>query len=160
MRVLSAFGLCGLAWLLAATPAQAQGRFRLDAGPRPYDTLPPRALPAPFANKPYFGFLRPQPNGNEALFANVPRLIDVALYDNYFTPRTVTVTPGSTVRWMNLGGQLHTVMSVDSYFDSGALPRGAWFRVTFAWPGVYHYYCRLQGVLMSGTVVVVNGNED
>jgi plastocyanin len=82
----------------------------------------------------------------------------VGAYDDYFGPRTITVAPGTTVRWTNYGRHVHTVTSRAGGFDSGDIPPGGSYMTTLRRPGVYPYYCRhhtREG--MTGTVVVSAG---
>jgi plastocyanin len=81
---------------------------------------------------------------------------DVGAYDKVgFKPKSITVTPGTTVRWTNHGEEVHTVTSREGRFDSGDLaPKGS-YSVTFVTPGTYHYFCRPHEKMgMVGTVVV------
>lgn len=83
-------------------------------------------------------------------------VVDVGAYDKLgFNPKSLTVIPGTIVRWVNYGKEGHTVTSDDGYFDSGPLAPGATFYVLFYKPGTYHYTCRPHGKMgMVGTVVV------
>jgi plastocyanin len=82
-------------------------------------------------------------------------VVDVRASDNSFNPKSITVTPGTVVRWVNHGKEAHTVTSKDGLFDSGTLSPGAKFHVYFYKPGTYHYVCRSHGKKgMEGTVVV------
>ena len=83
-------------------------------------------------------------------------VVDVGAYDKVgFNPKSITVVPGTVVRWVNYGKEGHTVTSDDGYFDSGPLAPGAAFYVLFYRPGTYHYTCRPHGKMgMAGTVVV------
>src|SRR5262245_41954388 len=47
--------------------------------------------------------------------------VTVAANDNAFEPRTVTVLPGTAVRWVNNGRNVHTVTANDGQWDSGDL---------------------------------------
>jgi len=78
----------------------------------------------------------------------------------YFNdPATVTVKPGDTVRWVNVGTIAHNAVSGNDPSPDGAWsspevdPGGAWTR-TFDSPGTYPYFCSLHPTLMPGTVVV------
>lgn len=75
-----------------------------------------------------------------------------------FNPRTVTVSAGMTVIWVNQDAFAHTVTADDGSFDSGLIPPGGAFRFTFQRPGTYPYYCVPHGgpggVGMAGVVVV------
>jgi plastocyanin len=85
-------------------------------------------------------------------------LAQVGAYDDHFGPRTITVPPGTTVRWTNYGRHVHTVTFRAGGFDSGDIPPGGSYTATFTRPGVYPYYCRhhtREG--MRGTIVVSSG---
>jgi plastocyanin len=80
--------------------------------------------------------------------------VSVGMYDNYFQPNTLTVLPGSTVRWAHYGQHKHTVTSATGQWDSGELGGGAVYSITFTQPGTYPYYCRIHSGEMRGTIVV------
>jgi plastocyanin len=86
-------------------------------------------------------------------------VVDVGAYDNRsFNPKSITVTPGTVVRWVNHGKETHTVTSKDGQFKSGPLAPGAKFHVYFYKPGTYHYSYSPHGKSgMEGTVVVSDG---
>jgi plastocyanin len=77
----------------------------------------------------------------------------VAAKDNAFDPPTLTVQPGTTVRWENRGAHPHTVTSRDGKFDSGEIAPGSSYTYTFQTAGTYRYYCKLHKG-MEGTIVV------
>ena len=70
-----------------------------------------------------------------------------------FTPPTVHVPQGATVRFVNDDSEAHTVTAVDHSFDSGGLDTGDGWTYTFAKAGRYAYFCALHPY-MKGTVVV------
>jgi nitrite reductase (NO-forming) len=79
-----------------------------------------------------------------------------------YSPRELTVTVGTTVRWVNQDPIAHTVTagtvegsvgSPDGRFDSGFLNLGEAFRFTFTEPGTYQYFC-IPHPWMQGTVTV------
>ena len=70
-----------------------------------------------------------------------------------FQPTTLKVTVGATVRWENLDGEPHTVVSVDGLFRSGALDQGDAFSYTFKTPGSYRHVCSIHPQMV-GTIVV------
>lgn len=79
----------------------------------------------------------------------------VSVRNDFFSPRTVAVRKGDTVKWIwRSGGRRHNVAS-PSFGDSGVRRRGT-FRVRFASTGRFRYYCYLHEG-MSGTVVVRRG---
>jgi plastocyanin len=77
----------------------------------------------------------------------------VGVYDNQFTPQTINVQPGTTIRWVNYGQHVHTVTANDDRWDTGDIKPGASYSATFKYPGTYYYYCRhhtqekMQGVV-------------
>jgi plastocyanin len=83
-------------------------------------------------------------------------VVEVGAYDKVgFNPKSITVMPGTIVRWVNYGKEGHTVTSDDGYFDSGTMSPGGTFFVLFYKPGTYHYTCKPHGKMgMTGTVVV------
>jgi plastocyanin len=87
-----------------------------------------------------------------------------------FSPATVNVKVGDTVKWTNPGIITHTVTfdpaaAVDKAnvalpagvapFDSGNMEQDATFSHTFTVKGTYKYFCKLHEAMgMVGTVVV------
>jgi len=65
--------------------------------------------------------------------------------DNFsFSPREITVAPGTTITWVNHDDVPHTVVSADRKFKSKALDTDDKFSVTFKDAGSYEYYCSLH----------------
>jgi len=80
----------------------------------------------------------------------------VSAVDFKFVPKTITVSPGTTVTWTNNGQSPHTVTG--SGFDSGNLNPGQTFSHTFSTSGTFNYHCQYhQNLGMVGTVVVTGG---
>jgi plastocyanin len=87
--------------------------------------------------------------------------VTVGAYDNRFSPPTINVQPGTTVRWVNAGQHAHTVTDKDGRWDSGDIKPGATYSATFNRPGVYYYYCRHHAAdKMQGVVVVGSANAN
>lgn len=78
---------------------------------------------------------------------------DVKIDNFSFTPNTVTVPAGTTVRWTNRDDIPHTVASDDNSFKSKALDTDEEFTYTFTKPGSYSYFCSLHPK-MTGKIVV------
>jgi plastocyanin len=94
-----------------------------------------------------------------------------------YSPATVTVKVGTTVKWTNNGGTAHTATSdatpqpiwnsgtvlpagsascppTDPYCQPGGTPAGT-YQVTFNSPGTYQYHCEFHGPQgMTGTITV------
>lgn len=75
--------------------------------------------------------------------------------DNFtFAPVTLTVTPGTTVKWLNRDDIPHTVVSEDkSTFKSKALDTDDSFSYTFTKPGTYTYFCSIHPKMTAKVVV-------
>lgn len=74
--------------------------------------------------------------------------------DNFtMSPKTVTVAPGTTVRWTNADDIPHTIVSDDHVFKSKVMDTGDQFAYTFATAGTFNYFCSIHPH-MTGTIVV------
>jgi plastocyanin len=76
--------------------------------------------------------------------------------DNFaFSPAEITVSPGTTVTWLNRDDIPHTVTDAadPKAFKSAPLDTGDSFAHVFAEKGTYHYFCSLHAH-MQGTVIV------
>ena len=74
--------------------------------------------------------------------------------DNFsFSPATLTVSVGTTVRWRNADDIPHTVVADDNSFKSKALDTDDQFTYTFTKPGTYSYFCSVHPK-MTGKIVV------
>jgi plastocyanin len=92
------------------------------------------------------------------LLTPAPSRVELAISDDAFAPKSVSVPVGATVVWSRSGTHPHTVTADDASFDSGILRAGQGFEHTFTQPGTFAYYCDVHGgpggVGMSGTVTV------
>ncbi|HUO81071.1 MAG TPA: plastocyanin/azurin family copper-binding protein [Steroidobacteraceae bacterium] len=70
-----------------------------------------------------------------------------------FAPTTLTVAAGTTVRWQNLDGEPHTVVSVEGLFRSGALDQGDSYSYTFKTAGRYRVVCTIHPQMVATIVV-------
>jgi plastocyanin len=65
----------------------------------------------------------------------------------YFDPKDITVSIGTTVKWINKDDTIHTVTSgtpeadPSGIFDSSIINPGASFEYTFDSAGIFDYYC-------------------
>ncbi len=74
--------------------------------------------------------------------------------DNFsFTPATITVPVGTTVRWTNRDDIPHTVVADDKTFKSKALDTDEQFTYTFTKPGTYNYFCSIHPKMTAVVVV-------
>ncbi len=78
---------------------------------------------------------------------------DVRIADFNFAPRTITITAGQSLTFVNAGAARHSATARDGSFDTGLLPRGQSATRTFGTPGTYLYFCTLHSQ-MTGTILV------
>jgi plastocyanin len=70
-----------------------------------------------------------------------------------FSPAVLTVTPGTTVTWINEDEDPHSVVATGHTFHSVALDTGDRYSFTFNTPGDFAYFCSLHPH-MTGRIVV------
>jgi len=75
--------------------------------------------------------------------------------DNFsFSPATITVSAGTTIRWTNRDDIPHTVVSDDkTTFKSKVLDTDEQFTYTFTKPGTYSYFCSIHPKMTAKVVV-------
>lgn len=82
--------------------------------------------------------------------------VTIQARDNTFTPQYVTVSPGTAVRFDNVGRNVHNAIPVaEGAFDEVTTEEfepGDEVEVTFDAPGLYPYYCSLHGTETRGMV--------
>lgn len=90
--------------------------------------------------------------------------VSVSAFDDYFSPRTITVSAGTMVIWRNAGAMAHTVTADNGAFNSGTINPGGTYSYVFSTPGTYNYYCIFHGgpggVGMAGTVIVTGNVQN
>lgn len=81
----------------------------------------------------------------------------VAIANYSFSPASMTVKAGTTVRWVNMDGIEHTVTFGDqngmANMGSGMMGHMGSYGYTFMQPGTYQYHCTPHPY-MTGTVTV------
>jgi plastocyanin len=74
--------------------------------------------------------------------------------DNFsFSPASITVAVGTTIRWTNRDDIPHTVVSEDKTFKSKVLDTDEQFTYTFVKPGTYSYFCSIHPKMTAKVVV-------
>jgi amicyanin len=74
--------------------------------------------------------------------------------DNFtFNPREITVSPGTTITWVNGDDIPHTVVATNKAFRSKVMDTEQQFSFAFTTPGTYEYFCALHPH-MTGKVIV------
>ena len=77
----------------------------------------------------------------------------VRIVDFNFAPRTITITHGTRVRWLNTGSVGHTSTSNTGAWDSGVIAEGSSFSRVFRTRGTFRYHCSIHATMM-GTIRV------
>lgn len=83
---------------------------------------------------------------------------DIEIIDFAFSPDVISVTPGTTLTFVNAGAALHTVTAVDGSFDSGLMTSGQTYARSFDAAGTYNIFCTLHPA-MTATVLVAEAGE-
>lgn len=87
--------------------------------------------------------------------AAVPAEVKEVKIDNFsFSPVTLTVALGTTVKWTNRDDIPHTVVSDDkTTFKSKALDTDESFSFTFSKAGTYDYFCSIHPKMTAKVIV-------
>jgi LPXTG-motif cell wall-anchored protein len=80
--------------------------------------------------------------------------VSVSIGDNFFTPKTVSISVGDTVTWTNDGQAQHSATADNESWDTGVFGPGASRSHTFNQAGSFRYQCSVHGASQSGTVKV------
>lgn len=89
--------------------------------------------------------------------SQAPGTPSVSMRNIKFTPATVRVKPGETVRWLNDDAVAHTATAQGGQFDSGNMEPGATYQYKPTQPGTIRYLCSIHGAQQSGTIEVSGG---
>lgn len=79
-------------------------------------------------------------DSNEPANSSAPTY-DVSIQNFSFSPATLTIKRGDTVRWTNQDSVQHTATADNGFFDTGLLSQGQSDTVTFTTTGTFSYYC-------------------
>jgi plastocyanin len=85
--------------------------------------------------------------------ASADQQLEIHMRNNAYTPESLTIPAGTTVRWVNDDGDVHTVSQGGGSLESGLLFSHDGWNYTFNDPGTYEYYC-LPHPYMRGTITV------
>jgi len=86
----------------------------------------------------------------------------VVAYDTSFSPSAVSIDPGDSVTWTNVGENVHNIIGTSSNWPAGErlLVPGGSQSIDFALEGLYSYQCEYHPSYMKGTVKVSNPDPD
>ena len=88
-----------------------------------------------------------------AVTANAADTVTVNIEKFAFTPKDITVAPGTKIVWINKDQIPHTVTTADKSFMSKAMDTDDTFEQTFVNAGDFSYFCTLHP-FMTGIVHV------
>lgn len=117
--------------------------------------MTPRLIVIPFVLLALVGCADDAPDAGGTTEVAAP-VVQVTIERSRFSETTLTVSPGTTVRFVNRDAFDHTVTAradAPVAFDSGAMTQDAVFEVTFDRAGTYEYFCEIHPT-MRATVVV------
>lgn len=69
---------------------------------------------------------------------------EVTMPGRFYAPADLDVLVGTTVTWQNTDRSTHTVTEDDDAFDSGHIPPGDSFSLTFAKSGTFRFHCTIH----------------
>ena len=79
--------------------------------------------------------------------------VAVSIANFSFTPASVTIAAGCSVRWTQTSTTKHTTTSTTGVWDSGQLSQNQTFTRQFVSAGTFPYLCTFHGS-MTGTITV------
>jgi len=83
-----------------------------------------------------------------------PPANEVFIQEMVFSPATLNVSVGTTVKWTNKDGVAHTVTSnTAGLFDSGSISANGVFSYMFMTAGTYSYICSIHPSMIGKIVV-------
>lgn len=161
--VLSALVLTGAGCAADKAPAEpAQTSSPVESSPQatlpesqPTEPAPQTSAPASVTPKPS----TPAPAATPAAPAPVlvttqPETREIVIAGFAFSPASVTVKTGTTVKWTNNDSAPHSIASSDGKFTgSSVFSKGNSYQFTFDKPGTYNYICGIHPS-MSGQIIV------
>jgi amicyanin len=90
----------------------------------------------------------------EANVVKAAQEANAVMIDNFtFTPPELTVTVGTTVKWLNRDDIPHTVVDKNKAFRSKALDTDDAYSFTFANAGTFDYFCSLHPHMVGKIIV-------
>ena len=96
----------------------------------------------------------PRLSGAQAPVAKAAGATTTISIDNFsFNAKTLTVSAGSDVTWVNRDDVPHKIVSTDKKIVSPVLDTDGRFSYRFTKPGTYEYYCSIHP-MMTGTITV------
>jgi hypothetical protein len=83
--------------------------------------------------------------------SGAPGANEIWLEYKLFNPSQITVTAGTTVKFINKDNANHSVTNVNGIFNSGKIKSGDSFSYTFSTPGSYGFSCQYHSTGSGGS---------
>jgi len=80
--------------------------------------------------------------------------VAVSIANFSFTPASVTIARGCSVKWTQTSTTKHTTSSTTGVWDSGQLSQNQTFTRQFTSAGTFAYQCTIHPGSMQGTITV------
>lgn len=80
-------------------------------------------------------------------------VVRIRMVDDRYRPRSITISRGTRVRWVNRGVHVHSVAAKAGTWGSPLLNPGDRWGKRFRKPGTYAFYCTVHPA-MTGTITV------
>ena len=84
---------------------------------------------------------------------SAPPANEVFIQGMAFSPATLTVAVGTTVKWTNKDGIAHTVTSDTGLFDSKNVNANGVFSYMFMTAGTFNYHCTIHPSMIAKVIV-------
>ena len=84
---------------------------------------------------------------------SAPPANEVFIQGMAFSPATLTVAVGTTVKWTNKDGVAHTVTSDTGLFDSQNVNANGVFSYMFMTAGTFNYHCTIHPTMVAKIIV-------
>jgi plastocyanin len=78
----------------------------------------------------------------------------VRVGDNFFSPRSITISKGSSVRWRWVGDARHNVVATRGASFRSTIKASGTYTRTFRRRGTVRYICTIHPSSMRGTITV------
>jgi len=98
---------------------------------------------------------------NLVLVSILPAAVhEVSIQDFTFSPATLEVQAGDSVRWTNNDNFAHTATSNTGLWDSGSLANGESFTFQFSEAGSYDYFCTIHPSMTANVNTIPVGVDE
>ncbi|MDQ2767956.1 MAG: hypothetical protein M3Y30_12470 [Gemmatimonadota bacterium] len=94
-------------------------------------------------------------NGGGSDSAGALDTASVIIFDNGYSPSSVTVAPGGTVTWVWTGNNAHGVSFDDATITSSTIQSVGTYTVRFPRAGIFSFFCTVHGRTVESGVVTV-----